>query len=193
MTGMTTLRHNIAGGLIYRTLAKGGFGASAMAMQDIGRHNAAGDGEQAWHTIRTRLPPELTALMEGEERISRPDILIAYRLDIPSMAEIHIVEIKYCRDTDRTSKQQEGAAQHEVLARKLREKYPGKVRLHVITLGVTGTIYTDMIEMLTDMKVAKREALRCAAKLHEHAIDYVQRIMQTKWNQEHMRQHRDAG
>ena len=43
------------------------------------------------------------------------------------------------------------------------------------------------------MQVAKREALRCARKLHLHAVAYVQRIMQTKWNQELKRQHRDSG
>ena len=114
-------------------------------MQDIGRHNAAGEDAAAQAAIGTRLPPEIAVLVEGEDGVSRPDILIAHRLDMPHLTEIHIVEIKYCRDTDRTGKQQEGAAQHEVLTRKLREKYPGRVHMHVITLGVAGTIYNDII------------------------------------------------
>jgi hypothetical protein len=51
------------------------------------------------------------------------------------------------------------------------------VHVHVITLRMAGTIYSDMIEALTTMQVAKREALRCAGKLHVHAATYVHRIM----------------
>ena len=122
-----------------------------------------------------------------------PDTLIAHNLRMPWKAGVHIEEIKYCRDTDRASKQEQGAAQHDALSRKLRLRYPGRVHVHVITLGVAGTIYTDTVQMLTDMQVAKREALRCAKKLHEHAVAYVQRIMQTKWNQEHRCQHGGVG
>ena len=85
------------------------------------------------------------------------------------MAEIHIVDVKYCRDTDRAGRQAAGEAQHDALASALRRAYPGKVHMHVITLGVTGTIYTDLLEMLGTMQVAKREALRCAKQLHMHA------------------------
>ena len=194
MLKMYTKRHNEAGGILYRTLAKGGLGA-ALVMQDIGRHNAVGkdEGAEARAEIGTRLPPELADLVKDGERVSRPDILVAHRLDMPHLAEIHIVEIKYCRDTDRAAKQQAGASQHEVLASRLRQTYPGRVHVHVITLGVAGTIYSDMIEALTTMQVGKREALRCAGKLHAHAATYVHNIMHTKWSQEHQHPHKDAG
>jgi catechol-2,3-dioxygenase len=80
-----------------------------------------------------------------------------------------------------------------VLASRLRQTYPGRVHVHVITLGVAGTIYIDMIEALTTMQVGKREALRCAGKLHAHAATYVHNIMHTKWSQEHQHPHKDAG
>jgi ribonuclease HI len=188
MVGMYTQRHNEAGGIIYSTLAKGGMGA-ALVMQDIGRHNAAAGDPEAARRIGTRLPPEIRQLFGDTDRVSRPDILIAHDLHVPHQAAIHIVEIKYCRDTDRAVRQADGTAQHELLVRKLKEKYhlPWQVSLHVITLGVTGTIYTDMLEMLKEMQVDTREAQRCAKKLHVHAVNYVQRIMHTKWNQEHAR------
>ena len=194
MKEMYIKRHNEAGGIVYRTLAKGGLGA-ALVMQDIGKRNAAMMGENAGALaeIGTRLPPELAGLVADEERISRPDILIASHLGALHLTEIHIVEIKYCRDTDRAARQQAGAAQHEVLARRLRQKYPGRVHVHVITLGVAGTIYNDMIEMLVAMQVAKREAQRCAKKLHVHATTYVHNIMKTKWSQERQHPQRDAG
>jgi hypothetical protein len=69
-------------------------------MQDIGRHNASGeDGDAAaMAAIGTRLPPsiiEMVAEAEGGE-VSRPDIQIAHRLDVPLEMQIHIVEVKYC-------------------------------------------------------------------------------------------------
>ena len=45
MTGMYTLRHNELGGECYKTVGKGGLGASVVA-QDIGRHNAAETPEE---------------------------------------------------------------------------------------------------------------------------------------------------
>jgi hypothetical protein len=188
MLGMYTQRHNEAGGIIYSTLAKGGLGA-ALVMQDIGRHNAAAEDPepQAIEKIGTRLPPEIERLFAAGDRVSRPDILIADLLDMPT-ATVHIVEIKYCRDTQREARQAEGAEQHALLVEKLRQAYSAeRVRLHVITLGVTGTIYTDLLETLEAMQVDKREAQRCAKKLHVHAVSYVRRIMHTKWNQEHTR------
>jgi formate dehydrogenase assembly factor FdhD len=62
MLDMYTRRHNEAGGIIYRALAKGGLGA-ALVMQDIGRHNAAGgEDEEADAAIGTRLPPSIAEL-----------------------------------------------------------------------------------------------------------------------------------
>jgi hypothetical protein len=69
-----------------------------------------------------------------------------------------------------------------VLTDKLKEKYPGKVYIHAITLGVAGSKYTDFLQAMEE--IPKREAKRCAAKLHVHAVAYVQRIMRTKWGQE---------
>jgi ribonuclease HI len=181
MLEMYTLRHNEAGGIIYQALAKGGLGA-ALVMQDIGRHNAAGGDAEAAADIPTRLPPDIAQVVAGEKE-SRPDIFIAHCL-MPGSESIHIVELKYCRDTDREGQRSAAISQHELLTRRLREKYPGRVHMHAITLGVTGTIYTDFLEAMVTMQVPKREAKRCATKLHVHAVKYVQRIMRTKWGQE---------
>jgi formate dehydrogenase assembly factor FdhD len=71
MIEMCTKRHNEAGGILYRTLAKGGLGA-ALVMQDIGRHNAVGEDHESAEArakIGTRLPPELAELVADEERV----------------------------------------------------------------------------------------------------------------------------
>jgi ribonuclease HI len=193
MLGMYTRRHNEAGGIIYRTLAKGGLGAS-LVMQDIGRHNAAGEGMDAdtVEAIGTRLPDEIAAACGGAGALSRPDILIAHN-KTPGLAQIHVVEIKYCQDTKRRGQHQAALEQHAELIRRLRKAYGHQVHLHVITLGVTGTIYTDLFEALEAMQVSKLEAKRCAAKLHLNAVTYVTRIMHTKWQQESASQHGAAG
>ncbi len=75
--------------------------------------------------------------------------------------------MEYCRDyrdTQRAATQKEGPKEKQ-LVEKLRRVYnakPWQVNLHVITLGVTGTIYTDLLGMLEAMQVDKREAQRCA-------------------------------
>jgi hypothetical protein len=147
--------------------------------------------------IGTRLPPsilEMVAEAEGGE-VSRPDILIAHRLDVPWEAQIHIVEFKYCRDTDREARQAAGASQHETLVKCLKQNYleVGKVILHVVTLSVAGTVYNDFLQMMEAMQVPKREAMRYATKLHAHAVNYLKRIMHMKWSQESSRRHKDAG
>jgi ribonuclease HI len=192
MMDMYTRRHNEAGGIIYRALLKGGLGA-AVIMQDIGRHNAVADGGRLPPTVGTRLPPELAALMEDAEVVSRPDILIAHNTCTPGLAQIHLVEVKYCRDTDRRRQHEAAESQHETLLRRLRRTYSGNIQLHIITLGVAGTVYTDFIETMEAMQVPRQEAQRCAAKLHAHAVAYVQRIMGTKWSQERASRQEGAG
>lgn len=89
----------------------------------------------------------------------RPDVLIATE-GAPSAGDriqqfhkrsIHIVEVKYCRDTDRSSQCLRATQQHEALRDALLKVgyKPEQVHLHVITLGATGTIYQDIHETLT--------------------------------------------
>jgi hypothetical protein len=192
MLAMYTRRHNEAGGIIYRALAKGGLGA-ALVMQDIGRHNAAGEAGDDEAIIGTRLPEDIAKACGDAGKLSRPDILIAHGTNTPGSTQIHVVEIKYCRDTDRSSQRQAALEQHEVLIRRLRLAYGHQVYLHVITLGVAGTIYSDLLEALETMQVSKLEAKRCATKLHLHAVAYLSRIMHTKWGQERASQHGCGG
>jgi hypothetical protein len=129
-----------------------------------------GEDAEALVKIGTRLPPELAELVTDEERV-RPDILIAHHLGIPHLAEMHIVEIKYCRFTDRTARQQAGAVPWQ----------SARTRHHA---GSSRNHLHDMIEMLEAMQVAKREALRCDRLCAQHNV-------KTKWSEEHQHPHRD--
>ena len=120
MKGMYIDRHNEAGRLILKALKKGALGGS-LVMHDVGHQvdaellgddsTAAGIGTRIPEWVCTPpvgQPPDMTAW-----RRCRPDILIAVRgrgdrdtLDEFASRQLHILEIKYCRDTDNTAQDQ---------------------------------------------------------------------------------------
>ena len=67
---------------------------------------------------------------------------------------------------------------------------PAHIRLHVISLGVTGTIYKDLLPTLELLGVQPEQANLCTKKLHLHAVQYVRKIATTKWNNERQQQDR---
>jgi hypothetical protein len=68
----------------------------------------------------------------------------------PKDRQVHIVEIKYCRDTDTTQQSHKAELQHQDLkAALLRVGYTeDNIHVHVIVLGVAGTIYRRKKERL---------------------------------------------
>jgi hypothetical protein len=124
----------------------------------------------------------------------RPDIMIATpgnpngdRIQQFYSRAIHIIEVKYCRDTDRSVQSLRARQQHDGLHNALlRIGYQAKqIHLHVITLGATGTIYNDLHDTLGSLGLdSKRSRWQCCAELHKHAVTNVMTIMKTKWAQE---------
>ena len=159
--------------------------------------------------LGTRIPAWVydTPLGETQTAIEwnkyRPDILIAVRgderadrIDSFHTRKIHIVEIKYCRDTDRSMQSMRAENQHARLCDALiRVGYrPDQVRMHIITLGATGTIYKDTQNTLATLGVDTKAARRqCCTALHRHAVAYIRKILKTKWAQEHAIQQRGMG
>ena len=85
------------------------------------------------------------------------------------MSRVSCVEIKYCCDY-RTSHQLDAAtSQHSSTLTLLRQA--GHVpELVPVLLGVSGTIYTDMLEALHDaLGIPKAQALVTCSLLHAHA------------------------
>jgi hypothetical protein len=74
---------------------------------------------------------------------------------------------------------------------------PEQVRMHVITLGATGTIYRNTHATLMQLGIDNKTASqRCCTDLHihaVHAINYVMRLLKTKWAQEHSARKRGIG
>jgi hypothetical protein len=217
MSGMHIERHNKAGQIMLKALLQGGRGADVV-MHDIGHsqddvllHSTVG---VAHGSFATRIPPWVytkrrkaapSATMKQKWDRYRPDMLLIAGTDkVPiRRREADVVEIKYCRDTDRTQQETRAQLQHNAphntdtpdsLIKSLVDAgyRPSKVRLHVIVLGVGGTIYHSMHTALKQLGLKKQASDRLAGKLHRHATVYARRIMQTKWNQEFMLK-RDAG
>ena len=108
---------------------------------------------------------------------------------------VHIVEVKYCRDTDWERQEQRATNQHDMLADHLAQVgYNNKrIHRHSILLGVGGTIYTDIYTTVQQVGVNKRRGKLLASKLHRYAIAQTELIMHTKWHQESHLQHTRVG
>ena len=59
----------------------------------------------------------------------------------PNQWEVHMIEFKFCEDTRPDSQLQKAKAQHSVLVANLNRQGYREVKLHVILVGVMGTIY----------------------------------------------------
>ncbi len=108
----------------------------------------------------------------------------------------HIVEVKYCRDTEKSTQALRATQQHEALKQALLQVgYKlEQLHIHVITLGATGTIYTDTHSTLRHLGIdGKTASQRCCADVHIHAVSYVMRLLKTKWAQEHSARKRGIG
>ena len=146
------------------------------------------------------IPPTL-----GPERHKPPPKWNSYRPDILMVTggprkpvhrrHVHIVEVKYCRDTDWQGQEQPAINQHDVLADHLAQigYHTRRIHRHTILLGVGGTIYKDMYTTLQHIGVNKGRGKLLASKLHRYAIAQTEIIMHTKWHQESHRQQTRTG
>jgi ribonuclease HI len=205
LSGLYTNRHNGAGKLILRYIRKGSKGASVV-MHDVGKHDAQTQGSASPNSethVGARIPTWVYATRTGAMTTQSSSQWNSYRPDIMMVTggprkpvhkrHVHIVEIKYCRDTEWQRQEQRATNQHDVLADHLaRIGYQRpRIHRHTILLGVGGTIYKDMHTALQQVGVNKRRGKLLASKLHRHAIAQIEIIMHTKWHQEsHIQQTR---
>jgi hypothetical protein len=61
----------------------------------------------------------------------------------PNQWEVHLIEFKFCEDTRPDPQLQKAKAQHSILIANLNRQEYREVKLHVILVGVMGTIYKD--------------------------------------------------
>jgi hypothetical protein len=182
-------RHHGAVRMITKEIKKGRHGAG-LEMMDAGRlEKRKRDGVDVSTSIPDWLFPADTPQEEKDKlkRKLKPDILLLTRdgdrQRQNKRAErgtvVRLVEVKYCKDTDRTGQQEKAEVQHEELKRIL-EEAGHEVKQHTILLGVGGTVYKETPEDLEALGVARLRARRLMERLSNYAVGKMQTIVQMK-------------
>jgi hypothetical protein len=202
---MVTERHNKAARLIAKATLRGRKGAWVV-MIDAGSEAKCKQDEMP-RSLPHRIPTELLpqALTEEQKRVlvtgSIPDMFI-YRPPGDSddsdtgPPEYHIVEIKYCRDTDPTLQLEKGVLQHQRLRDTLElavqskygpregdandEGHTNYVHHVPVMLGVAGTIYNSTEKALETIGVNGTDLHKLLKALHLHAVTSLAKIYRTK-------------
>jgi len=181
---------------------------SDLVMQDVGA-NASGQQEPNNIPMTTTIPAWVYS-NRPPRRVSggpqtghdwtkyKPDMLIVNgRRKSCRMRHAHIIELKYCRDTDRAPQTLRAQQQHLELRSALisvgyREQ---NIYTHVITLGAGGTVYKDFFTTMAQLGVHGQRARMLAHKLHMNAINSAKSIVLTKYvkDKQRMRTTADTG
>ena len=110
---------------------------------------------RAEHTANKTLPSWLLPYLSNTEleRASRPDFILVLptgsnhtphaNVKNPPLSNwgVHLIKLKYCDDTRPESQLQKAKEQHRRLIAIFKAQGCSKVSLHVILMGVMGTIY----------------------------------------------------
>jgi len=101
--------------------------------------------------------------------------------------DIHLVEFSFCSDINPQQTLEKAHIQHQPLIQHLRTRSlrdisrNNKVTLHVILLGVGGTIYNQYtITPLLNLGITTHKVHQLATKLHCHAIKSLNKITKTR-------------
>jgi hypothetical protein len=92
--------------------------------------------------------------------------------------DIHLVKIKYCEDTRPQNQMNAATKQHKDLCNILQG---ASVTLHIILLGVGGTIYnTHTLKPFKDLGLDSQRVKKLASKLHVHSFDFADKLVHTR-------------
>ncbi len=97
----------------------------------------------------------------------------------PSRWDVHLIEVKYCDETQPEQQLTRATEQHIGLKHALAQQCH-KVSLHTILIGVMGTIY----KCKTELPLSKLGLDRCRVRklnlnLNAHSIQYATKIINT--------------
>jgi len=98
-------------------------------------------------------------------------------LSIPRR-DIHLVEIKYCENTRPQNQLNAAKEQHKDLCNILQG---ASVTLHIILLGVGGTIYnTHTLKPFKELGIDSQRVKKLASKLHVHSVNFAAKLVHTR-------------
>ena len=197
---MHTNRHHLAVSLCGAEISKGEMGSSIVTMD---AHNNDKLSNLNIHPPRniTRTIPDWVFPNQQHSPArhqSRPDGVLISSISqgnnftdpkqIPYRdRDLHLIEFKFCSDTNPHPTLQKARQQHQSLISKLQSRSlrgqhrNNKVTLHVILVGVAGTIYNHhTITPLLRLGLSKYAAHKLATKLHLHAVKSLTHITRTR-------------
>ena len=192
MNGMYTERHNRGGRIILTGIYKGNLGGRIVSA-DVGTKEKC-EEDKAPHIIATNptvtLPPKQGCTEEEHSqhqasmRKLRPDIVLATAdTGTPSDRTIHIVEVKFCKDTDHKHQLESSLNQHKTLVEALTDYGYDPLKIHVvpILIGVSGTIYKEHTKQsLTKLGLSEGQVNKCISRLHTLAVKSLHSIVTTR-------------
>jgi ribonuclease HI len=188
LSRLYTHRHNAIGRLILKAIMRGRKGAFVL-MMDLGSDaHCSADGLVTHpHRIPAQVLPDsmsadLKALLR---RQSVPDAFL-YRPATPDHgAEYWIVEIKFCRDTDKAGQIERAMEQHKVLYNALRDADPNATVHYVpLVIGVAGSIFREMTHNLSALGVNGRDLKATTKAIHVKTTNLLHWIYTTKLKRE---------
>jgi len=92
--------------------------------------------------------------------------------------DIHLIEIKYCEDTRLQNQLSATQEQHKGLCY---IHQGASVTLHIILLGVGGTIYNNYtLEPFQELGLDSQIVKKLASKLHVHSVNYAAKLVHTR-------------
>jgi len=92
--------------------------------------------------------------------------------------DIHLVEIKYCEDTRPQNQLNAAKEQHKDLCNILQG---ASVTLHIILLGVGGTIYnTHTLKPFKELGLDSQKVKKLASKHHVHSVNFAAKLVHTR-------------
>jgi len=92
--------------------------------------------------------------------------------------DIHLVEIKYCEDTRPQNQLNAAKEQHRDLYKILQG---ASITLHIILLGVGGTIYNiHTLKPFKELGLDFQRVQKLASKLHVHSVNFAAKLVHTR-------------
>ena len=191
LTQLYTHRHNTIGRILLRAISRGRKGAFVIQM-DLGSDTHCRDDHLV--PLPHRIPPEALPeslppdVKDAIRKHSIPDAFLYKPATATERAEYWIVEIKFCRDTDRAGKLKQAREQHRGLYETLCAARTG-ARIHYMPLimGVGGSIYNGTVHQLTKLGVNGRDLKNTVRTVHMKTTEMLHWIYTTKLKKERKR------
>lgn len=169
-----TARHNGACLILARALQHSDKEGLRIHSADVGGAEALGK-----RGIRSSVPKRIGgALLPRNLSPSRhralsdlkPDIVMVEPGTRPGARTVHLVEVKYARDTRPEEQEARAHAQYAELARELQQVPGQRVQTHSIVLGIGGAIFNTTAETLAALGLQGKAGRAVMVDLHKHAV-----------------------